>query len=66
VAEDVKTHFNDNDMKRCIDSIRQRFRDINAEGPAWVANFISADLEVRKRVKAEAFVVVQEFLDSLE
>ncbi len=66
VAAEVKPHLNDNDMKRGIDSIRQRFRDINAEGPAWVANFISADLEVRKRVKAEAFVVVQEFLDSLE
>lgn len=63
VATEVKPHLSDSEIEQGIHAIRQRFRDINAEGPAWIANFISRDVEEQKRIKAEVFVIVQEFLD---
>ncbi len=66
VAAEVKPHMDDPDIAKGIDAIKQRFRDINAEGPAWVANFLSLDFEEQKRIKAESFVLVEEFLKELE
>jgi hypothetical protein len=66
VAAKVKPHLEDPDIVEGINAISQRFRDINAEGPAWVANFLTMDLEEQKRIKAEAFVLVEEFLKELE
>lgn len=66
VAAKVKPHLEDPDIVEGINAIRQRFRDINAEGPAWVSNFLSLDFEEQKRIKAEAFVLVEEFLKELK
>ncbi len=66
VAAIVNAYLDDPDIAEGIDAIKQRFRDINAEGPAWVANFMSLDLEEQKRIKAEAFVLVEEFLKGLD
>ena len=65
VAREVKLHLSDTEIEHGIDAIRQRFRDINAEGPAWVANFISQDTEEQKRIKAKVSVIMQEFLDGI-
>jgi hypothetical protein len=66
VASEVKPHLDDPDIAKGIDAIKQKFRDINAEGPSWVANFLSLDFEEQKRIKAESFVLVEEFLKELE
>lgn len=65
VAKEIKPHLSDTEIEQGIDAIRQRFRDINAEGPAWVANFLSLDPEEQKRIKAEVFMIVKEFLDGV-
>jgi len=66
VAMKVRPHLNEPLVQRGIDSILTKFRNINAEGPSWVANFIQpTDRVARQRLIAEAFVTVREFLDSL-
>ncbi|MCK4266221.1 MAG: hypothetical protein KAX31_03000 [Thermoplasmata archaeon] len=65
VAENIRPHLEDQIMNDGIESIKQKFRDIHAEGPSWTANFLSLDPEVKKREQAAAFVTVQEFLEAL-
>lgn len=66
VAAEVGPHLVDRDVAAGIDVIRAKFRDISAEGPSWVATFMShGDLRTRERMAAEAFVKVRNFLDAL-
>lgn len=65
VAENIKLHLEDSIMNNGIEVIKHRFRDIRAEGPSWVANFLTIDPELQKREQAAAFVTVQEFLEAL-
>ena len=64
-AEFVKPRLVDALMEDSIASIKEKFRDIRAEGPSWVANFQSYDPEVKKREQAAAFATVQEFLEEM-
>lgn len=65
VAALVTPHLDNEHIATGIDAIRQKFRDINAEGPSWVAFFSSPDPEVKKREQAAAFAVVDEFINGL-
>lgn len=65
VAEQVRPRLDDQVMVKGIDSIREKFRNIRAEGPSWVATFLSSDPEVRKREQAAAFVTVEDFLKAM-
>ena len=66
VAGDVAGHLGDEELSSGTDVIAQRFRGIEAEGPAWVASFLQpTDEEMRKRLTADAFVVMDRFLRAL-
>jgi hypothetical protein len=66
VAREVRPRLEDGEMTEGIDVIRRDFRDIRANGPSWVANFVGGDEESKKRQQAEAFAVMREFLDALK
>jgi hypothetical protein len=65
VAREIRSRLKDGEMAEGVEVIRHVFRDIRAEGPSWVANFLSGDAEVLKRQKAEAFAVMREFIEAL-
>jgi hypothetical protein len=66
IANKVKPYLNEQSMKDGIDSIRNKFRNISAEGPSWTAIFMyPTDKEMQDRIKAESYVLVKEFLDGL-
>jgi len=67
VANVIKPFLYEEQFAIGIQMIQQRFRDIRSEGPAWVANFLqSVDQEAKKRVVAEVYVNMKEFLEKLE
>ena len=66
VAKIIKPFMKEPLMQKSMESIRTKFRSINAEGPSWVANFIQpTDPMAKQRLSAEAYVKVSEFLDAL-
>jgi len=53
-------------VKRGLTAVRSRFRDIKAEGPFWVANFLALSTkEEIRRVQLDAFMIVDEVLKNL-
>ena len=67
VAKEVKSKLTEGSMLEGIESIKKRFRNIRAEGPSWVSNFLQAnDKTAKDRIIAEVFVVMQEFIDNLK
>lgn len=65
VARKVNPFMGEELMRTGIDVIRTKFRDIRAEGPSWVATFMSDDLIEQDRIKAEAFVKISAFITKL-
>lgn len=65
VAEEIKPYLEDDLMREGIRSITQKFRNIRAEGPSWVANFTSLDPEEKEREQAASYITIKEFLDEL-
>lgn len=66
VAEEVRSKKDVKAVKKALNTVRQRFRDINAEGPSWVANFLAiADDKEKEDVKQRSFTVVNEMLKNL-
>ena len=67
VAKEVSKHLGDPLLAEGIEGIKTRFKDIKAEGPAWVGLFRAPyDEKQRKKFIAEAYVLVKEFLEALE
>ena len=67
VAEELKPNIEDSDIYRGFQNIKNKFRDIRAEGPAWAANFLQPSDDIAKeRVVAEVYVTMKEFLEGLE
>ena len=66
IANEVKPYLNEPSMKEGIDSIKNKFRSIGAEGPSWTAIFMyPTDREMQNRIKAESYILIKEFLDEL-
>jgi len=66
VAEEIRPKKNAKIVKMGLNAIRQRFRDINAEGPSWVANFLAiTDAKEKENTKRRSFIVVNEMLNNL-
>jgi hypothetical protein len=66
VAGRIEPFLQEDGVQRGVQSIDSAFRDIKAEGPTWVAEFLSpVDLEERSRIQAETYSVVKDFLDNL-
>jgi len=67
VAREISRYLDDPLLAEGIEGIRTRFKDIKAEGPAWVGLFRAPyDEKQRKKFVAEAYVLVKEFLEALE
>jgi hypothetical protein len=67
VAEELRPKKDVKIVKRGLNAIRQGFRDINAEGPSWVANFLAiADAKEKEDMKQRSFTVVNEMLKNLD
>jgi hypothetical protein len=52
-------------MKRGMDIIRTKFKDIGSDGPSWYARFLTLDPEEGKRRMAEAYATMKRFLEAL-
>jgi hypothetical protein len=66
VASEVRPHLGDAEVAAGIEAIRKRFRDLDAEGPSWVAAFLQlSSPTMRERATAEAYVTMRRFLDAL-
>lgn len=66
VAKLVKPHLSDPTMKAGIDSIKQKFRNQNAEGPSWIGYFLHPeDEEMKQRANARAYSTVKRFIQAL-
>lgn len=66
VAEEIISKKDVKFVKEGLNAIRQRFRDINAEGPSWVANFLAiSDAKEKEDMKRRSFTVVSEMLRNL-
>ena len=50
-------------MRRGLDAIREKFRNREAEGPTWVAVFLSeGQADERERFRTDAFMTVSEVI----
>ena len=66
VAREIKPNKDIGVVKKGLDAIKQRFRDINAEGPSWIVNFLAiANDKEKEDFKQRSFTVVNEMLKSL-
>lgn len=67
VAEEIIPFMGDNLVTEGLENIKDRFKSIRADGPAWVANFIHpASVEEKERTMADAFMNIFEFIKILE
>ncbi|HAZ29839.1 TPA: hypothetical protein DCY43_03820 [candidate division WWE3 bacterium] len=65
VAEEIRPFKEHGLIKEAIESIHDKFRSREAEGPSWVADFQEAAGELREQVKTQAYLQVQRFLTAL-
>lgn len=61
VAEAIRPFLDEGPVRRGLQSIAERFRALDAEGPTWVAEFLGeGDPERSARLRQDAFMTVQE------
>jgi len=66
VAKKVRPYLDEPSMNEGINSIQEKFRNINAEGPSWTASFMfPTEKEMQDKIKAESYILIQEFLEGL-
>lgn len=67
VAAAVRPFLGEKLLREGIDHIQRRFRNENAEGPSWVANFLTEERsDEHRKHRIRAFQVVHDFLESLD
>ena len=66
VATAVKPFLGDALLHEGIDQIQKRFRNEKAEGPSWVANFLTEKRDdEHQRYRIRAFHIVNDFIESI-
>ncbi|MBU1885331.1 nucleotidyltransferase domain-containing protein [Patescibacteria group bacterium] len=65
VAKEVRPFIDHGLVKEALESIHEKFRSREAEGPSWVADFLEATDELREQIKTQAYLQVQRFLTAL-
>lgn len=65
VAEEIRPFREHGLIKKAIETIHDKFRSREAEGPSWVADFQEAAGELREQIKTQAYLQVQRFLTAL-
>jgi len=66
VAKEIRPFVDHGLVKEALESIHEKFRSREAEGPSWVADFLEVDDELREQVKTQAYLQVQRFLTALK
>lgn len=67
VAEAIRPFRDEEPVRRGLDAIRGKFRDRDAEGPTWVAAFLSeGSREADERFRTDAFMTVAEVIRLLD
>jgi hypothetical protein len=62
VASEIKPYAEDKLIAEALENIALKFREANAEGPNWVADFYRYQGEIREQQKNKAFFIVTQFL----
>lgn len=63
VAETLRPFRDEEPVRRGLTVLAEKFRDKNAEGPTWVAVFLSeGNTEADERIRVDALMTVQEVL----
>jgi hypothetical protein len=65
VAEEIKPYANNKLIAEALDNIALKFREVNAEGPNWVADFYRYQGAAREQQKNRAFFTVEKFLQTI-
>jgi len=65
VAEEISPFKEHGLVKEALNSIREKFRSREAEGPSWVAEFFEIGDEAAEQIKTQAYLQVQRFLTAL-
>jgi hypothetical protein len=66
VADLIRAFRNEDHVRRGLDAIREKFRNREAEGPTWVAVFLSVgQADEDERFRTDAFMTVSEVLTLL-
>lgn len=65
VAEELRPFITHSLIKEAIESIHEKFRSREAEGPSWVAEFFEAAGEIAEQIKTQSYLQVQKFLTAL-
>jgi len=65
-AQEVKPHLGSSLVCEGIANIAEKFQSIRSVGPAGVGDFLAVDSAERRRLIADAFVNVSEFIRALE
>ena len=67
VAGEFKQYLNNEVVQEGLSHIREAFKDINSNGPAWVANFYNITGEREYQIKiADAYKNISKFLELLD
>ncbi len=67
VAREIAPFMKEDLVKEGMENIKNRFKTIKGEGPAWVANFLNpSSVEEKERIIADAFMNVNEILKIVE
>lgn len=63
VADAISAFRDEDPVRRGLDAIREKFRDRDAEGPTWVAVFLSeGQADESERFRTDAFMTVSEVI----
>jgi hypothetical protein len=65
VAEELRPFIGHGLIKEAIESIQEKFRSRDAEGPNWVAEFFEVTGEIAEQIKTQSHLQVQRFLKAL-
>jgi hypothetical protein len=66
VADAIRAFRDEDPVRRGLDAIREKFRDREAEGPTWVAVFLSEEhADEGERFRTDAFMTVSEVITLL-
>lgn len=65
VASEIKPLKDEPLVHEALESIREKFRTQNAEGPNWVADFQGLTGAAREQAKTEAFLQLQQLIELL-
>jgi len=67
-ADKVRQFASEPEVSESLEAIKARFKDIRAEGPSWVAQFMypESERETKERGMADAYMRVNKFIEDVK